>query len=85
MIMKINEIVLKPCPFCGSSNLAVADGSHTRILSDCYKSNIRVVVCLDCGVNGGIFNLYSLGFEEATEKAISSWNLRFANNGGDNK
>lgn len=55
------EIVLKPCPFCGAAPQLIRDGSW-------------YVQC-DCGVAGAYF--YEDYIDDAPEQAARSWNTRF--------
>lgn len=73
----MSEVKLKPCPFCGSADVKLANNAPW--LSEKYQGNIRTVGCRDCGVNGGIFNTLVLTVEVAEEKAIRSWNRRVDN------
>ena len=67
---------LKPCPFCGSNNVKLTSGKNVPWITKDYQSNIRVVVCKNCGCMGGIFNLLALTKEKAEICAIKSWNKR---------
>ena len=68
---------LKPCPFCGSGNIAIAKTASW--IGEKYKGNIRAVGCADCGVFGGVFNTLVLTDKEAEKMAIESWNRRADN------
>ena len=53
---------LKPCPFCGSTNVGISpyDGAKTVVCMDC--------LCMSAGYRG----------EKAATNAIAAWNLRAA-------
>lgn len=53
---------LKPCPFCGGSN----------IIADVYIRDGREVGCRDCGASCHAFN------PDAGSRAISKWNTRIS-------
>ena len=59
------EIELKPCPFCGSSNVTL----EVEYGSDCgYGFGGHTVICNNCGVQ----TIYY----ETKEEAIEAWNKR---------
>lgn len=68
---------LKPCPFCGSHNVAMSKGAYW--ITEKYQGRVRVIGCRDCGVFGGVFNTLALSCGEAEERAIESWNRRVGN------
>lgn len=58
-----NEMFLRPCPFCGSDDLLIADFDIGR------------VICKNCGAQGG--NSYEVSSTAAKRAdAIRKWNLR---------
>ncbi len=58
-----NDKILKPCPFCGSENLHIADATY------------GVVICKDCGAQGGLsYEVSSTSAKRAD--AIRKWNTR---------
>ena len=54
---------LKPCPFCGSSNIIV----------ELYVTGCNVK-CKSCGAEGPIIPNYANGRQK--EQAITAWNTR---------
>ena len=68
---------LKPCPFCGSTKVGMGKGAHW--VAEKQNGNIRCIVCGDCGVNGGVFNLLAMTETQAEKKAIEAWNRRVDN------
>ena len=72
------EEYLKPCPFCGSTEVKVIGSAQTHqswIVPEA-RGHLRCVACGECGCNGGIYNVKALGESTAREKAIESWNTR---------
>ena len=56
---------MKPCPFCGSSNVAPEE----EYGSDCgYSFGGHLVICNDCGIQTKYY--------ETVEEAIEAWNRR---------
>lgn len=67
-----------PCPFCGSVNVTVVEGSTFRW---------RVAGCNDCGAQAGEVRIQTLGEGEKADweasahtAAIQEWNQRTAPN-----
>lgn len=52
---------LKPCPFCGGTNLRFTNGTHVA-------RHANSVLCKDCGAKNGFYLL--------RENAIKQWNRR---------
>jgi len=73
--------ILTPCPFCGSALVKLSKSVDT-IFAKKYRGKLRAVCCANCGCNGGIFKTLALTEEQATEKAISSWNRRAKDDDG---
>lgn len=74
----MNEIKLKPCPFCGSDNLEIY-ATERKDRPKCVWT--AEVVCLGCfgrAVNHG----FDWTENEAKDKAIKAWNRRADKDGG---
>jgi len=63
-----------PCPFCGSTDIDVAEGSSFRWMIAC---------CIICGAQCGEVRVQTLGLgtrgqwdERGTRDAIAEWNKR---------
>lgn len=64
----MNKSELKPCPFCGSTDVKLV-GSHTN--DDCYSSYYSYrVFCRNCGARGAEKR------DEEKPLAIRAWNRR---------
>ncbi len=57
------EQKLKPCPFCGSTDLYIFHdhGHNWQVICDCYVRE-------GCGASGG--------YRHSREEAIEAWNTR---------
>lgn len=64
----MNEIELKPCPFCGG--LGILNNETKRIVS--------FVKCIQCGAESGMVKVSAEYC--ADEKAAEAWNRRADNN-----
>ena len=62
-----DSIKLKPCPFCGSTNVKIV-GNHTN--DDCGWYYSYYVFCRDCGARGAEKR------DEEKPLAIRAWNRR---------
>ena len=81
---------LKPCPFCGSENIAVGSDKgtvyrHNTAFGDLTRSvpTVRWAYCVDCGCVAPAEKVNNFdGFykpdeqEDALNRAISAWNRR---------
>lgn len=68
----MNEINLKPCPFCGSNNLKL----YTFERNDIPKYKWRThVVCLEC-FGGTVNHDLDCTENESRDNAIKAWNRR---------
>ena len=65
----MSDIKLKPCPFCGSNDIAV---DTFKVKNDRWQSG---VVCSSCLGGMDTLNTY-LTPEESTTSAIEAWNRR---------
>lgn len=71
----------KPCPFCGGTNIGVAEGSTFRWVFAC---------CAGCGAQAGEVRVQTLG-EGTTDEwaanarldAMDEWNKRWTPNAAD--
>ena len=61
----MGESKLKPCPFCGSTNLG-------RLMS---RDKVYTVSCMDCGATGPEFD-GEVESSEAYEETARRWNCR---------
>lgn len=65
---------LKPCPFCGSSNI------DTRFTTSTYFGKFTIVCCTCLTIQSRQICLEDADFEKLTEgmsKSIETWNTRF--------
>ncbi len=68
--------ILKPCPFCGNTNLELSEYAYVKILDG---RNLKVaprffILCNSCGL---FIERTEPGITEADKKAlISDWNRR---------
>lgn len=67
---------LLPCPFCGSTNIDVLEGSTFRW---------AFAECIDCGARSGEIRVQTSGVgtidewkKEAQVKALNEWNQRYS-------
>lgn len=62
---------LKPCPFCGGTNIIYTDSADD-------KPNTHNIYCNDCG--GGTANFSGCSSNEILKKcAVEAWNRRTEN------
>jgi Lar family restriction alleviation protein len=63
------ETTLRPCPFCGSTQVSV---------STCRRGNAqeRYVECEACEAMAGSWPIGEASFERASELAVRKWNRR---------
>ena len=66
--------MIKPCPFCGGTNIEVVEGSTFRW---------RIARCLECGAQAGEIRIQTMGDGSKEEweakgyaDAIAEWNTR---------
>lgn len=72
---------LKPCPFCGSTNVRVGDTKTDAITAGVvFPGRLMIVECMECFATAGFFRVKKCGVKGAREKAIAFWNRR-ADNG----
>lgn len=64
---------LKPCPFCGETNLILAEDSDPGYWKRYY------IRCTNCGARGGSYRPWrrdGSALKEVEEKAAELWNRR---------
>ena len=72
---------LKPCPFCGSTNVKVGDTKKDAVTGGIvFPQRIAFVECMECFAAAGFFKVRKVGVKGAREKAVEYWNRR-ADNG----
>ena len=64
----MKNIELKPCPFCGGTNIVYTDKADD-------KNNTHCVYCYDCGGGTATFSGCS-SHETLKNVAIKAWNRR---------
>ena len=69
---------LKPCPFCGGTNLRIGDSDKIDLLSIQFNEPIAFVECMDCYAVAGLYKKHYKYYEDTTakEEAIKKWNTR---------
>ena len=75
----MTEIKLKPCPFCGSKEVAVRYKEYTGRCDSIFGKKYAYCECLDCDAQTGdsfdddaAIDMFSSG----KERAVFMWNLR---------
>ena len=73
----IKKFKFKPCPFCGGTNIDLADGRNSRSIEG---SHYCTVTCQSCyaNISGDSFNGY-VEEDLAEESAVNAWNKRSYN------
>ena len=73
-IVKETEVILQPCPFCGSEDLTfeVYQGSYG------YSDSSVNIYCKSCGAKGGTIKAECIGVKEQL-MAANKWNRRYVN------
>lgn len=77
----MDEIKLKPCPFCGGTKIFVGSVAETELMDkydenyDLYNSQFQAVCDYDAGGCGA-----SSGYYKSKATAVEAWNRR-ADNG----
>ena len=67
----MDEIKLKPCPFCGgAARLVFEEGSFD------YASDLNYVRCTDCGSRGKVYHSNLIDESEKQKQAVEAWNKR---------
>ena len=79
----MDEIKLKPCPFCGGE--AKADLAKPFFFLKKWHNRLAFVGCTHCGASTGLFNannrtgsklMNEANENEAIARAINAWNRR---------
>ena len=65
-IIKINDLDVKPCPFCGDTHITV-DLKNTRYMHG-YSIGCQSLRCVCCHSYGRVF--------ETKDDAVKAWNKR---------
>lgn len=68
---------LKPCPFCGSTNLIASDTVKHKVSNGVkFPERVAFVECMTCSAAAGFYTTKEYGVKIALEKAIEAWNRR---------
>ena len=68
----MSELNLKPCPFCGSSDLELYSEENDVLGELCWES---FILCKDCHAQTSMFATYETK-EEAEDDLAKLWNRR---------
>lgn len=73
---EIENVVFKPCPFCGNTNLIVTEeDSYNKLVSD-HGSSMLNLQCKVCDTVMQLFNVPNNNYWMGLGMLISNWNMR---------